>query len=81
MLSLCITSETKLHTLAITGLGLPDNMVDRSLHDKRNNITMAARDVLVQWRVFQKNDKQAYRNMCSALKRVKMDYLIHVALQ
>ena len=74
-LSRRITTQEQLEDLAIIGLGIDDHKIDHHLVGK--SVTHAARHVLKEWRDRQVNRKEAYRNICLALRAVKMAALIH----
>ena len=66
-LSKRINSESELRDLATLGIGVPDPTIGKNLTNK-NDINMAAYNVIMDWRKGQDNYKIAYVNLCEALR-------------
>ena len=66
-LSKRINSKSELRDLATLGLGVPDPTIGKNLTNK-DDITMAAYNVIMDWRKGQDNYKIAYVNLCEALR-------------
>ena len=71
-LSQQITSELQLNTLAIHGLNIPEEVVERHVNNKKNDITMATHALLKEWRKKYQDQKVAFLELCSALEETKM---------
>ena len=67
-----INSSVDIRLLAIDGLGLEEQVVKTHLYNERHDIRDAAYNVLDEWRKNQQSSRDAYRNLCAALKRVGM---------
>ena len=76
LLSNGITAPSKLRFLATVGLNMDKAFIDSALQNNKDAISEAAYTVLTQWRDSQKNQSFAYREICKALRRMKMDMLI-----
>ena len=76
-----ITSAEELVTIAILGLGADDDLVDRHLKDNHDNIAMASKCVLKDWKQTQPNSHVAYINMCKALGKVNKNQYVVTALK
>ena len=76
LLSNEITSRSKLQTLATVSLNVDSSIVSTALRNNRDDITEAAHTVLTQWRDSQPNKSIAYKQICEALRRVKIKILI-----
>ena len=62
-----ITSEQKLQDIGLTVLKIPLYTIKTALYNKRDNINMAALDVLEKWRFNQPTSKVAYTKLCKEL--------------
>ena len=68
-----ILSAEDLLTLAIMGLHVEEDIIDRHLRDQSNSICIASFNVLKEWRISQPDRCIAYTNMCEALRKVGMN--------
>ena len=80
-LSKCVTKGDELKNLAVMGLELELHAVSRHLNNRRDDITMAALDVLLEWRNSQENSTMAYIQLCKALRRARLNYLVGRVLE
>ena len=76
-----ITSAKMLRTIAVDGLGMKRPFIDSCLYNNRTDINEAAYQALNVWRDAYESDKEAYIDMCKALRHVQLDHLISEALQ
>ena len=56
---------------------MKDYQIGGHLQNNNRIITEAAYSLLLEWRVSQTDKKTAYINLCDALRRVRMPYLIN----
>ena len=77
-----ITSETTLNSLAIHGLGMAVNVVDKHINFT-NDITMSTFGVLKEWSKKHEGATVAHSLLCDALRhpRVGLNYLIGLSLR
>ena len=68
-----MTDADDLYTLAITGLRMKLDKVAIHITNKSNSITMAALNVLKDWRRSRTNRQVAFREMCDALNKPEMN--------
>ena len=80
-LSRTFTSQSEVRKLGIEGLGLPGNTVDGHISEHSKSIATAAYETIKSWFQSQTNREHAYKEMCEALRRVKMNLKIAEALQ
>ena len=80
LLSEEINQARKLRRLAVVGLKMDSVVIDSSLQNN-TDIVEAAYHVLKQWRDSQPDRTTAYKQICQALRNVKMEMLITEALQ
>ena len=76
LLSEGINQPSKLRKLAVLGLKMGASVIDSALQNNKDDIDEAAYRVLMQWRVSQPDKWVAYKQICEALRRVRMDMLI-----
>ena len=76
-----INKRSELRTLAVVGLGMGRATVDSQFN--KDDINDVAYEVLNKWRNSQKNEIDAYINICKALKHddVKLESFIDEVLQ
>ena len=79
-LSMNIIDSTMLRNLAVVGFKMKRAIVESRLHNNRD-FTDAAYEVLKEWRNSQETPTEAYTNMCRALRRAGIQYLIGDVLQ
>ena len=71
-----ITSEQELHNIGTGALKLRKTIIDNALHDKKDSIQGAAREVLYSWRNMQ--TENAYPSLHAALRKRKMNQLAEI---
>ena len=78
-----INDAMDLISLGTIGLDMKEEVLARHLHDKKDNINMAAYEVLKTWKASQPNRTVAFEKLCIALghKDVDMESLIGEVLQ
>ena len=80
-LSQQITNESDLRNLAIRGLDMKVNIVDKHVNSRKPEMTLAAEDIITKWRNNVVNSRTAYRRLCDARERVGMIRYIHEVLE
>ena len=80
-LSKCIYEEDELMALAGLGLKMSPFEIHRYLVNNPNDFYSATLSLLEDWRETQEDAAAAYRNLCEALERVKMEFYISQALK
>ena len=66
----------KLCNLATNGLQMEDYEIKRHVENNRSDITTSSHSLLIDWRNTQEDSKTAHTNMCDALRRVGMQFLV-----
>ena len=69
-LSQQITSAAELHHLAINGLGMRHNVIERHIVDCGGDITHATLRVLQLWCRMYENRTVAYTELCKSLRKI-----------
>ena len=80
-LSECISSNVELRALAINGLGLDAEKVQKHLENYPKAITAAAFDLLMEWRNSQNNRQSAYKELYKGLKNSNLELYIAMVLK
>ena len=80
-LSKCLSEEDELITLAELGLEMHPKYVHRHLVNNQGDVYNAALSLLKDWRETQTDSVVAYKTLCDALERVKMEFYISQALK
>ena len=78
-----ISDPMDLISLVILGLDMKEEVLAHHLHDKKDNINMAAYEVFKTWKTSQPNRTVAFDKLCTALghKDVDMESFIGEILQ
>ena len=74
-----LTTESDVRTLALE-LGVKSTDVDICLTNKKDDINTAAHKVLTRWKLSEFSERVAYKKLCEALEKVRMNALIYQAL-
>ena len=80
-LSLMIYSEYDIRLLGVNGLGMPAHIVDNCILQNRMDLRWGMYQVLKGWYITQEGPIQAYTNLCTAIVRLSMDFLIEEVLE
>ena len=80
-LSRRISSEDDIRRLGVNGLGVPAHIVDNCLRNRRNDLNWATYDMLEAWSRNEESRTQAYTDLCIAVRKVHMDFLIKEVLE
>ena len=80
-LSRCINDEDELMTLAGLGLKMSPFDIHRHLVKNPNDFHSATLSLLRAWRGTQEDSVDAYKTLCEALERVRMEFYISQALK
>ena len=80
-LSNCISEEDELMTLAELGLKMHPKYVYGHLVSSQGDVYNTALSLLEDWHETQEDDVAAYKKLCEALERVKMEFYISQALK
>ena len=78
-----INKPIDLYSLGTEGLDMEIKVLQCHLHNKKDDINMAALEVLQTWKVSQPNMTVAYQKLCEALRQkgVDMESLVEEVLQ
>ena len=80
-LSMRLTKEADIYSLAVDGLGMENHVVEKFLSDHKGDITTAAHRLLNKWLQTQPDRQTAYVNICRALKDAGMEFYIKDVLE
>ena len=75
-----MSNETDLRNLATNGLGMREHIVDKFVNDREPKMTLAAHDILKEWRKALVCSRIAYGKLREALRSVGMASYIHDVL-
>ena len=67
-----ISTESVLVKLGVTGLRLPDYVIQTALTNHSKDIVTASYKVLQEWRKYQEDNEKAFTNLQDALRRCEM---------
>ena len=76
-----IYSEYDIRRLSVNGLGVPAHIVDNCILQNRMDLRWAMYHLLKGWYITQESPIQAYTNLCTAIVRLSMDFLIEEVLE
>ena len=81
LLSKRIHSELDIKRLGVNGLGMEAHVVDKCVRRNTKDLETAMYEVLKAWYITHESRSQAYANLCTAIRKVNMDFLIEEVLE